>query len=200
MQHVTPEDALKHPNWSMGRKISIDSATMMNKGLELIEAKWLYGLAIHQIDILVHPESVVHSMVEYQDGSVIAQLGIPDMSIPISYALSYPRHAKNTLPPLNLCQIGTLSFEKPDSKRFRCLELAHEAAKIGNSMPTVMNGANEIGVAFFLREKIGFLDIPVVVEKTMEAHQAFPVESIEAVTEADRWARETALSFVSAHP
>jgi len=197
MRNVTPAQALKHPNWNMGPKISIDSATMMNKGLEVIEAKWLYNLDIDQISIFIHPQSIVHSMVEYVDGSVIAQLGIPDMTIPISYALSYPRHVGNTLVPLDLDRIGTLSFEKPDLERFVCLKLAHEAARAGMSMPAVLNGANEIAVECFLKGKIGFLDIPVIIEKTMWAHEPFAVENIDAVIEADRWARKTARSLVN---
>jgi len=196
MRDVTPEQALKHPNWNMGPKVTIDSATMMNKGLEVIEAKWLYNLHIDQISILIHPQSIVHSMVEYVDGSVIAQLGVPDMTIPISYALSYPRHLGNTLVPLDFDRIGTLSFEKPDLERFICLKLAHEAAQAGMSMPAVLNGANEIAVESFLKRKIGFLDIPVIVEKTMWTHEPFSVENIDGVIEADRWARKTARSLV----
>jgi 1-deoxy-D-xylulose-5-phosphate reductoisomerase len=190
MKGVTPKQALKHPNWRMGKKITIDSATLMNKGLEAIEAKWLFDLAIEQISILVHPQSVVHSMVEYKDGSIIAQMGVPDMVTPISYALSYPRHLETPLPPLNFEDIGTLSFMKPDTVRFPCLDLAIRAAQIGGSMPAVLNGVNEVAVDSFLRGKIGFLEIPEVIEKTMEAHEPFEIDSIEAVMEADAWARE----------
>jgi len=197
MSKVNAAQALKHPNWNMGPKISIDSATMMNKGLEVIEAKWLFGLRMDQIGILIHPQSIIHSMVEYRDGSVIAQLGIPDMFIPISYALSFPHHVENTLPPLELERIGTLNFESPDLKRFKCLDLALRAAEIGGSMPTVLNGANEIAVDSFLEGKIGFLDIPRLIEKTMEAHQAYPVNDIERVMEADSWARDRAREFLS---
>ncbi len=192
MKNVTPAQALRHPNWSMGQKISIDSATMMNKGLEAIEAKWLFNLDMDQISILIHPQSIVHSMVEYKDGSIIAQLGVPDMIIPISYALSYPRHRGRGLSPLELDRIGKLTFQKPDMKRFRCLGLALRAAEIGGSMPAVLNGANEIAVESFLEGKIGFLDIPDLIEKTMEIHQSFPINNIETVMEADRWARNTA--------
>ncbi len=192
MRTITPAQALDHPNWNMGPKISIDSATMMNKGLEAIEAKWLFDLDMAQISILIHPQSIVHSMVEYKDGSVIAQLGIPDMMIPISYALSFPHHVENSLCTLQLEQVGMLSFEKPDMKRFRCLELALRAPEIGGSMPVVLNGANEIAVESFLQGKMGFLDIPELIEKTMEAHQPHPVESIGMVMEADSWARKTA--------
>jgi 1-deoxy-D-xylulose-5-phosphate reductoisomerase len=196
MEKVTPEQALKHPNWNMGPKITVDSATLMNKGLELIEARWLFGLDIHQIHILIHPQSVVHSMVEYRDGSIIAQLGIPDMITPISYALSYPRHVDTMLPALDLDQVGTLRFMKPDTRKFRCLELALRAAQIGESMPAVLNGANEVAVEFFLQGRIGFLQIPFLIEKTMETHTPFAVNSIEKVMEADAWARQRAAEFV----
>jgi len=195
MEKVTPEQALKHPNWNMGPKITVDSATLMNKGLELIEARWLFGLDIHQIHILIHPQSVVHSMVEYRDGSIIAQLGIPDMITPISYALSYPRHVDTALPALDLEQIGTLSFMKPDTGKFRCLELALRAAEIGESMPAVLNGANEAAVELFLQGRIGFLQIPSLIEKTMRAHTPVLINSIEKVMEADAWARQKAAEF-----
>lgn len=196
MSKVTPAQALKHPNWNMGPKISIDSATLMNKGLEAIEAKWFFDLEIDQISILIHPQSVVHSMVEYKDGSIIAQLGIPDMIIPISYALSYPHHLKNSLPPLDLETIGMFGFEKPDLNKFKCLKLALKAAEMSGSTPAVLNGANEIAVESFLEGRIGFLDIPELIEKTIETHKPYPVDSIEAVMEADRWARETAREFL----
>lgn len=189
MKHVTPAMALRHPNWDMGRKISIDSATLMNKGLEAIEARWLFGLSMDQIDILVHPESIIHSMVEYMDGSVIAQLGIPDMITPISYALSWPRHIKTDLPPLKLEEVGRLTFERPDMDRFRCLALALKAIEAGESMPAVMNGANETAVGLFLDNRIGFLRIPEIIERTMDAHRPFHPDGIEAVMEADAWAR-----------
>ncbi|MCP4681261.1 MAG: 1-deoxy-D-xylulose-5-phosphate reductoisomerase [Desulfobacterales bacterium] len=192
MRGVTVEHALNHPNWDMGPKITIDSATMMNKGLEAIEAKWLFNLDMDQISILIHPQSIVHSMVEYRDGSVIAQLGVPDMTIPISYALSFPRRLENGLPPLELDKVGMLNFEKPDMKRFKCLALALEAARIGESMPAVLNGANEIAVDSFLKGKIGFQDIPDVIEKSMEAHQPYPINSMEEVIEADSRARSAA--------
>jgi len=192
MGKVTPAQALNHPNWDMGEKITVDSATLMNKGLEAIEAKWLFNLDMAQIAILIHPQSVVHSMVEYKDGSVIAQLGIPDMIIPISYALSYPRHLKNSLPPLELDKVENLTFEKPDVKRFKCLDLALQAAETGGSMPTVLNGANEIAVAAFLEGKIKFLDIPALIEKTMETHESRSVDNIETIIETDTWARDTA--------
>jgi len=176
----------------MGRKITIDSATMMNKGIEAIEAQWLFNVRIDQIEILLHPQSIIHSMVEYVDGSIIAQLAFPDMRIPISYALSYPRHLQGESPSLHLLDIGKLSFEEPDKKRFRCLDLALTAGKIGHSMPAVLSGANEIAVNAFLQGQIGFLEIPQLVEKIMERHQVFPIETIDQALEADRWAQSTA--------
>jgi 1-deoxy-D-xylulose-5-phosphate reductoisomerase len=192
LEKTTPEEALRHPNWDMGKKISIDSATLMNKGLEAIEAKWLFDLNIDQIDIVIHPESIIHSMVEYRDGSIIAQMGIPDMITPISYALSYPRRMETNLPALRLEEIGTLTFQKPDMERFKCLALAIEASGIGESMPAVLNGANEVAVESFLQGKIGFLQIPILIERTMEMHETFSIYNIERVIEADRWAKETA--------
>ena len=199
MARVTAAQALKHPNWAMGPKITIDSATMMNKGLEIIEAKWLFNLQMEQIDVLIHPQSIVHSMVEYKDGSVINQMGIPDMMIPIAYALSYPRHIKTGLPPLELEKVGPLSFHKPDLKRFKCLALALEAASAGGSMPAVLNGANEIAVDAFLKEKIGFLDIPRLIGQTMEAHTTHPIDRIDSVMDADKWAREKTLANLAAY-
>jgi len=179
----------------MGPKITVDSATLMNKGLELIEARWLFGLDIHQIHILIHPQSVVHSMVEYKDGSIIAQMGIPDMITPISYALSYPRHVDTKLPGLHLERVGPLGFMKPDTGKFRCLELALRAAELGESMPAVLNAANEVAVELFLRGEIGFLQIPSLIEKTMNAHTPFVIDSIEKVMGADAWARQRAAEF-----
>ena len=192
MAAVTPEQALRHPTWNMGRKITVDSATLMNKGLEVIEAKWLFGLRIDQISVLIHPQSVVHSMVEYVDGSIVAQMGVPDMITPISYALSFPRHVDTFLPPLDLEKAGPLQFFSPDKKKFRCLELAFRAAEEGGSMPAVLNAANEVAVGLFLDRRLGFVQIPLLVEKTMAAHAPFPVDHIEAVLHADAWARRTA--------
>ena len=189
IEDITPEMALKHPNWEMGKKITIDSATLMNKGLEIIEAKWLFNLDLDQIDVLVHPESIIHSMVEYNDGSVIAQLGVPDMMTPISYALSYPEHLRTNLPQLRLETIGKLTFFEPDMVKFRCLKLAIDALKEGKSMPAVLNGANEIAVASFLEKEISFLQIPEIIEKTMHAHNSSSVDSIQGVIAADSWAR-----------
>lgn len=192
MESVNPAQALKHPNWDMGQKISIDSASLMNKGLEAIEAKWLFDLGTDQISIFIHPQSIIHSMVEYNDGSIMAQLGIPNMITPISYALSYPRHVKTHLPSLDLDGIGMLTFERPDTERFQCLDLALKAVETGDSMPAVLNGANEIAVYSFLRGEIGFLQIPVLIKKTMETHKTFTIDSIESVMEADLWARDRA--------
>lgn len=186
---VTPQDALRHPNWKMGRKVTIDSATLMNKALEAIEAKWLFHLDMDKIKILVHPQSIIHSMVEYSDGSIIAQLGVPDMITPISYALSYPRHLPTNLPSLELEEIGTLTFEEPDLHRFPCLALGIAAAKEGDSMPVVLNGANEVAVDSFLNGNITFPQIPWLIEKTMAVHRPVDLDSIEQVVETDRWAR-----------
>jgi 1-deoxy-D-xylulose-5-phosphate reductoisomerase len=183
----------------MGRKITIDSATLMNKGLEVIEARWLFGLSMDQIAVLVHPQSVVHSMVEYRDGSIMAQLGIPDMRTPISYALSYPRHAETFLPSLKLEEVGALTFALPDREKFKCLDLAFQAGHIGGSMPAVLNAANEEAVDLYLEGRMGFLDIPVVIKKTMEAHQSFSIDSVDKVMEADRWARQTASQIWQEH-
>jgi len=189
---VTPEKALQHPKWKMGKKITIDSATMMNKGLEAIEAKWLFDVDMDQIDIILHPETIIHSMVEYVDGSIIAQLALPNMRLPISYALSYPRHRKGQLPSVDFLEIGHLSFEKPDTKRFRCLDLALKAGYIGQSMPAVLSGANEIAVKAFLDGKITFLEIPHLIETTMEQHELHPIDSIDRALEADQWAKARA--------
>ena len=167
---VTPAQALRHPNWTMGKKITIDSATMMNKGLEVIEAGWLFGLPVTAIDVLIHPQSIVHSLVEYRDGSVIAQLGLPDMRGPIAYALSFPRRLARTEASLDLRKAGALTFFEPDRERFPALSLAYGAAKKGGTMPAVMNGANECAVAAFIDGIIGFTDICRVSERVMERH------------------------------
>ena len=189
-------DALKHPNWIMGKKITIDSATMMNKGLEIIEASWLFGLPVTKIDVLVHPQSIVHSMVEYQDGSVIAQLGIPDMRVPISYALSYPNRLNLKEYRLDLAKLKDLTFLNPDFERFPALEISYRAAKIGGTMPTVLNAANEIAVAAFIEGKIGFYDITDVVEKTILRHNIKDEENIEDIIQTDNWARIEAKNII----
>ena len=181
------EDALKHPNWSMGHKITIDSATMVNKGLEVIEAKWLFGVDLDQIQVVVHPQSVIHSAVEFQDHAVIAQLGTPDMRLPIQYALFYPERKLLQSEALDLFKLHTLTFEEPDLKTFRGLALAYEAAKKGGSMPTALNAANEKAVAMFLDRKIRFLDIPEIISECMAAHQWITHPSLEDILETEQW-------------
>lgn len=185
---ITVAEALQHPNWSMGRKITVDSATMMNKGLEVIEAQWLFGLRLEQVEVLIHPQSIVHALVEFVDGSVVAQLSVPDMRLPIQYALLYPERIDSQLPRLRLEQVGQLTFETPDPARYPCLALAYEAARIGGTMPAVMNAANEVAVRAFLNEQIRFTDIPRWVEATMHAHTPAP-PTLENVLAADAWAR-----------
>ena len=192
MATVTPEQAVAHPNWDMGAKISVDSATMMNKGLELIEAFHLFPVAEEQIEILVHPQSVVHSMVDYVDGSVLAQMGSPDMRTPIAYALGWPRRMSAPSPRLELEQIGSLTFEALDMERFPSLSLARQALRAGGSAPTILNAANEVAVARFLARRIGFLDIARVVEQTLEAMPTTPLETLAQVGEVDAAAREIA--------
>ncbi len=189
---VTPAQALQHPNWMMGKKITIDSATMMNKGLEVIEAGWLFGVSVEAIDVLIHPQSIVHSLVEYRDGSVIAQLGVPDMRVPIAYALSFPRRLPRAEPLLDLSTVGALEFSKPDLQRFPALKLAYAAAQAGGTMPAVMNGANEVAVAAFIDHKIGFIDISRVAEKVLNHHCVKEEPNIDDILDADRWAREEA--------
>jgi len=193
---VTPEDALAHPNWNMGRKISIDSATMMNKGLEVIEAHWLFDLPAELIDVHIHPESIVHSMVEYVDGAVIAQLGIPDMKTPIAYALSYPERLSLQLPPLNLCEMGSLHFYEPDPGRFRCLRLAYDALRCGGTAPAVLNAANEVAVGAFLERKIGFPDIANMIEEVLSRHDNKPLDNLDQVLAADAWSRAAAWQLI----
>ncbi|RTZ93899.1 MAG: 1-deoxy-D-xylulose-5-phosphate reductoisomerase [Deltaproteobacteria bacterium] len=195
MKTVTPGDALRHPNWEMGAKVTIDSATMMNKGLEVIEAHWLFGIPPEKIEVLVHPESIVHSMVEYLDGVIMAQLGIPDMRIPIAYALGYPERMDMGLKPLDLVEIGTLTFEKPNVTRFPALRLAYEAIRKGQTFPAVMNAANEIAVSAFLEGRISFLQIPDVVSYAMTRHEPAEV-TLKAVLEADREGRTLAENFI----
>lgn len=188
--HVTKNEALKHPNWSMGRKISIDSSTLMNKGLEVIEAKWLFDVDYTDIDVVVHPQSIVHSMVQFIDSSVIAQMGCPDMKLPIQYALSYPDRIENNFERLDFSKWSTLTFEKPDLETFPCLRLAYDSIKMGGTYSAVLNGANEVLVNEFLEDKIGFYDIPYYIEKTLEAHSSINEPTLEEILEADRWSRE----------
>jgi 1-deoxy-D-xylulose-5-phosphate reductoisomerase len=193
---VTRAQALKHPNWSMGRKITIDSATLMNKGLEVIEARWLFDIAPGKIKVLVHPQSIVHSMVEYHDGAVVAQLGMPDMKGPIAYALSYPERLSDVSPALDLAQVGTLSFGEPDLDRFPCLAYAFDALKAGGSMTAVLSAANEVAVKYFLEEKIGYTDIARVIRSAMDAHAPSNIKTVEDALKADLWARQEAEKII----
>jgi len=196
LQKVTREQALNHPNWSMGRKISIDSATLMNKGLEVIEARWLFDMPAEAINVVVHPQSIIHSLVEYRDGSVMAQLGIPDMRIPIAYALSFPERMPLGLKPLNLWQCGNLEFFQPDYDRFPALRLAFEALERGGVSTAVLNGANEVAVEAFLEKKISFAAISAIVEKTMDMVNGGSDSILNDLLEADNAARETASDLV----
>ena len=192
LDRVSPEAALRHPTWQMGRKITIDSATLMNKGLEVIEAHWLFGVDADHIDVVIHPQSIVHSMVELSDGSVIAQLGVTDMRLPIQYACSYPERWETQLPTLDLVSAGRLEFHEPALDRFPCLALAYAALRDGGTMPVVLNASNEVAVEAFLDGKLGFTAIPRVIEKTMNAHEIERVSTIDTVRRVDRWAREQA--------
>lgn len=191
LAEVTPEMALNHPTWQMGAKITVDSATLMNKGLEVIEARWLFDIDYSNIEVVIHPQSIVHSLVAYQDGAVLAQLGWPDMRVPIQYALFYPERKANTLKPLDLAQVGQLTFENPDTDRFPCLRLAIEAGKIGGTMPAVMNAANEVAVQAFLDKKIPFLAIPALISDVMAIHSPKTLEvNLADILNADSWSRE----------
>jgi 1-deoxy-D-xylulose-5-phosphate reductoisomerase len=197
LDRVRPEQALQHPTWQMGRKITVDSATMMNKGLEVIEAHWLFDIPADQIDVVVHPQSIVHSLVELNDGSVIAQLGVTDMRLPIQYACSYPERWGATLPPLDLTRAGHLEFHPPDLDRFPCLGLAYRALRSGQTLPVVLNAANEVAVEAFLASRLGFTAIPSVIERTMNAHAPASVSTLQAVRQADAWARSHARDMVN---
>ncbi|MDD5297688.1 MAG: 1-deoxy-D-xylulose-5-phosphate reductoisomerase [Rhodocyclaceae bacterium] len=196
LQAVTPEEACAHPNWVMGRKISVDSATMMNKGLEVIEACWLFGVPADRIEVVIHPQSVIHSMVSYDDGSVIAELGNPDMRTPIAHALAYPERIAAGVAPLDLCAIGQLSFEKPDFLRFPCLGLAYRALELGGTSPAILNAANEVAVEAFLDGSLPFLAIPRVIAEVLESLDGGAADSLEAILDADARARERALSLL----
>lgn len=196
LQQVTPAQALKHPNWSMGAKITIDSATMMNKGLEVMEACWLFDVTPDEIEVVVHRESIVHSLVEYKDNAVIAQLGVPDMGIPIQYAITYPNRYPSPAGRLSLWEAGKLTFYKPDLETFRCLALSIEAMKAGGLVPAALNGANEMAVELFLQEKVGFLEIADLVEAAMQRQDPAEVVTLQSVLEADRRAREAVKSLV----
>lgn len=195
LKSVTVKDALKHPNWSMGRKITIDSATMMNKGLEVIEARWLFDISPAAIEVCVHPQSIIHSAVEFIDGAVIAQLGLPDMKIPIQYALTYPERLPMAGEKINLTSIGNLTFCEPDTDKFKCLGLAFRALDMGDSACVVLNGANEEAVRLFLEGKISFLDIGNLIERTLEKHEVMKSMNIDDVASLDRWSRETLINL-----
>jgi len=192
MNTVTVEGALNHPRWEMGRKVTVDSATLMNKGLEIMEARWLFNMPVEQIDVVLHRESIVHSMVEFVDGSVLAQMGVPDMRFAIQYALSYPRRIAGGLPRMDLAEVGALHFAVPDEGRFPCLRLAREAERIGGSMPAVLNGANEVAVEAFLDGSIRFPGIWHVVETVMNNHDVSAALTLDEVIAADEWARQAA--------
>ena len=194
LANMTVEDALKHPNWSMGRKITIDSSTLVNKGLEVMEAKWLFDVELDDIQVLVHPQSIIHSAVEYQDGAVIAQLGVPDMKLPIQYALFYPDRLPMQGKKLDLFEVGTMTFEKPDMETFEGLQLAFQAAKAGGSMPTVYNAANEMAVSLFLDKKIRFLQITEMIREAMQHHKVIDQPSVEQILETEAYAREQVMS------
>jgi len=189
---ITVQDALKHPTWNMGNKITIDSATMMNKGLEMIEARWLFGTDIEQVKVVIHPQSVVHSMVEFIDGSILAQLSEPNMRYPIQYALTFPDRAPNTMEPIDWTRVHTLTFENPDEDRFPALALAREAGRRGGTTPAVFNAANEVAVDLFVKGKISFPGISETVARTLAAHRTVAHPSLDVIVEADRWAREEA--------
>lgn len=193
IKKVTLKDALKHPNWEMGRKITIDSATLMNKGLEVIEAKWLFDVDISDIDVVVHPQSIIHSMVEFVDGSVIAQMGEPDMRVPIQYALTYPDRVKNHIKKLNLLESNNLTFEAPNREVFPCLNLAMKAIDLGGTMPTVLNASNEIAVEYFLNEKIKFTDIPHIVEESMNLHKNIINPNLDDIINSDQETRDNVI-------
>ena len=198
LPEVTVERALKHPSWVMGRKITIDSATLFNKGLEMIEARWLFDIEMQRVGVIVHPQSIVHSMVEFVDGSILAQLSTPDMCLPIQYALTYPERVQSERVQTDLPKLGGLTFEEPDSKRFPALTLARRAGEIGGTLPAVLNAANEVAVEAFLQGTIGFTYIPEVVRHTLDRHQVRPHPTLEEILNADDWARNEAARAVSA--
>lgn len=193
---VTPQQALQHPNWKMGEKVTIDSATMMNKGFEVIESKWFFDVELSQIEVVIHPESIVHSMVEFVDGSLLAQLGVSDMRLPIQYALTYPCRFPTSIPRLDLSQIGALHMEPVDSEKFPCLELAYSAAKVGGTLPTVLSSADEVVVQAFLNRQIGFMDIPNYLEEVMTRHDVTFQPTLDDILAADRWARSVAHQLI----
>jgi 1-deoxy-D-xylulose-5-phosphate reductoisomerase len=193
LQHVTPEQACAHPNWSMGKKISVDSASLMNKGLELIEACWLFNASSNDVDIVIHPQSIIHSMVQYDDGSTLAQMGNPDMRTPIAYGLHWPRRFTSGVEPLDLFDIARLDFYRPDEQKFPCLRLAKDAFNVGGSAPSVLNAANEVAVQAFLDRKIAFLDIPIIIEKVLSKANIQMHLTLDVIFDADRHARQLAM-------
>lgn len=193
---VTPEQAVAHPNWEMGKKISVDSATMMNKGLEIIEAHWLFGIAADDIEVVIHPQSVVHSMVSYSDGSVLAQLGNPDMRIPIAHALAWPQRMKSGVAALDLFEIGRLDFEQPDMQRFPCLTLAYQALRVGGTAPAVLSAANEVAVEAFLEGRLSYSKIIGTIDFSLQSIEAQPANSLDVILEADRLARQYARQYL----
>ena len=199
MDNATVDDALKHPNWSMGPKITIDSATLMNKGLEIIEARWLFDVEPERIKVVIHPQSILHSAVEFVDGSIIGQMGVPDMHLPIHYALYWPdRRASTQVPPLDLVKAANLTFEEPDCERFPCLSLAIRAAGEENTIPCVLNAANEVAVEAFLKKRIKFMEIPEYIQRVLELHHAVNKPTFEDILDADRWARKAADELLGA--
>ena len=194
LKDVSVEQALMHPNWKMGKKITIDSATLMNKGLEIIEARWLFGVDGSRIKVVVHPQSVVHSMVEFCDGSILAQMGSPDMRICIQYALTYPKRVNNDFSRLDLVKLGSFTFEEPDFNAFPCLKMAYDALKVGGTAPVVLNAANEVAVDMFLNRRIGFMDIPRIIENVLSKHSVTENPGLTEIMEADKWARQMAES------
>jgi 1-deoxy-D-xylulose-5-phosphate reductoisomerase len=196
LERVTKKEALKHPNWSMGAKVTIDSASLMNKGLEMIEAKWLFGVEPGRIEVVVHPQSIIHSMVQFEDASIIAQLGLPDMHLPIQYALAYPERLKSNFERLDFFKLQTMTFEKPDTNRFRNLTFAFEAAKVKGNMACIMNAANEIAVTAFLQDKVGFLEMSDVIEKTMQKASFINTPTYEDYVQTDTEARCIAEEFI----
>ncbi|MCP1124237.1 1-deoxy-D-xylulose-5-phosphate reductoisomerase [Bacillus sp. 3103sda1] len=192
MALLKAKDALKHPNWLMGAKLTIDSATLLNKGFEVIEARWLFDIPYEKIDVMIHKESIIHSLVEFVDGSIIAQLGAPDMRMPIQYAFHYPSRLPSSFKKLNLLEVGSLHFEKPDSENFPCLHYAYEAGKVGGTKPAVLNAANEIANALYLQDKISFFDIEKTIYSALESHHNIANPSLEEILEADHWARQYA--------
>jgi len=197
LKNVSVKEALNHPKWQMGKKVSIDSATMMNKGLEVIEAKWLFGVDVEKIEVLIHPQSIIHSMVEFTDSSIVGILSYPNMKIPISYALNYPERMESGLPSLDFAKIKDLNFYEPDCKKFSCLDYAYEAIRKGGTMPAVLNASNEIAVEAFLEKKIGFMDISAIIRKTMDKHSVKKSSTLEDILKADQWAKEQAKTYVS---